>query len=128
MPRIFITYRRESGWALAGRLYDKLSDKLGQENIFIDIDDIDAEIERLGRVLFKIEVIDCFDSAGAAVTTLFAEPEKAPFPDIYVNHPSWQGFVDLLWEDETLPVRRAFCAEHSARSILKMCSYFVRML
>ena len=41
MARILISYRRETGWALAGRLYDNLVDKFGEENIFIDIKDID---------------------------------------------------------------------------------------
>jgi hypothetical protein len=41
MPRVFISYRRESGWALAGRVYDMLIEKFGKENVFIDIDDIE---------------------------------------------------------------------------------------
>jgi hypothetical protein len=41
MARVFISYRREdsSGWA--GRLYDRLSQRFGDENIFMDIDTID---------------------------------------------------------------------------------------
>ncbi|HUF68446.1 MAG TPA: TIR domain-containing protein [Longimicrobiales bacterium] len=42
MARILISYRRESGWALAGRLYDVLVERFGRENVFIDIDDIEA--------------------------------------------------------------------------------------
>ena len=78
----------------------------------IDIDDLESEVEELGRIILKDQVIDCFEAAGAIVMTLFDEPEKARFPNIYVRHPSWRGFVDLLWREETLPAHRAFCAEH----------------
>ena len=38
---IFISYRRDSAAAFAGRLYDCLIDKLGKEHVFIDIDTIE---------------------------------------------------------------------------------------
>jgi formylglycine-generating enzyme required for sulfatase activity len=38
---IFISYRRESAAAFAGRLYDSLAGRLGKEHVFIDIDHIE---------------------------------------------------------------------------------------
>ena len=40
MPGVFISYRREDSAAYAGRLFDILSTEFGQENTFMDIDDI----------------------------------------------------------------------------------------
>ncbi len=37
---IFISYRREETAANAGRLYDRLSDRFGEHNVFMDIDSI----------------------------------------------------------------------------------------
>jgi hypothetical protein len=38
--RIFLSYRREDASGHAGRLYDALAEKFGDENVFIDIDTI----------------------------------------------------------------------------------------
>ena len=40
MPRILISYRREDSAAYAGRLADRLRDRFGRDNVFIDIDTI----------------------------------------------------------------------------------------
>jgi TIR domain len=37
MARIFISYRRDDSGGWAGRLYDRLSQHFGQENVFMDI-------------------------------------------------------------------------------------------
>jgi TIR domain len=37
-PKIFICYRREETAAYAGRLYDAVSDRYGEENVFMDLD------------------------------------------------------------------------------------------
>ena len=38
MSGIFISYRRKDGIAYAGRLFDWLADRFGEERIFMDID------------------------------------------------------------------------------------------
>jgi len=43
--RVFISYRREDTSGQAGRLYDALADKLGAENVFMDVDTIDIGVE-----------------------------------------------------------------------------------
>ena len=45
MPRIFISYRRESAWALAGHVYEKLAHRFGRDNVFIDIDDVEPGVD-----------------------------------------------------------------------------------
>jgi hypothetical protein len=38
--RVFISYRRQDASHLAGRLYDRLADRLGDDHVFIDVDTI----------------------------------------------------------------------------------------
>jgi TIR domain-containing protein len=39
-PRVFVCYRREDASGHAGRLYDALAEKFGDENVFMDVDTI----------------------------------------------------------------------------------------
>ncbi len=41
MSRVFISYRRDDTQGVAGRLYDDLVDKLGEDHVFRDVDGID---------------------------------------------------------------------------------------
>ena len=43
--RVFISYRREDTSGQAGRLYDALAEKLGTDNMFMDVDTIDIGVE-----------------------------------------------------------------------------------
>jgi hypothetical protein len=40
VARIFLSYRRDDSSPYAGRLYDRLSERFGRDNIFMDIDTI----------------------------------------------------------------------------------------
>ena len=40
MARIFISYRRDDSAGHAGRLYDRLSDHFGPDQVFMDVDTI----------------------------------------------------------------------------------------
>ena len=40
MPGIFISYRRRDSAPYAGRLYDRLSARFGEQTVFMDVDDI----------------------------------------------------------------------------------------
>lgn len=42
MPRIFISYRRDDSAGHAGRIYDRLVGRFGRDNVFMDVDTIDA--------------------------------------------------------------------------------------
>src|SRR5574337_1156833 len=37
---VFISYRREDSGGYAGRIYDRLTSRLGRENVFFDVDTI----------------------------------------------------------------------------------------
>ncbi len=61
---VFICYRREDAAGFAGRIYDRLKNGLGRENVFIDVDNIPAgrdfvEVltERVGRCDALVAVI-----------------------------------------------------------------------
>lgn len=45
MNQIFISYRRSDSAFAAGRLYDRLKQSFGSENVFMDIDSIDLGID-----------------------------------------------------------------------------------
>jgi hypothetical protein len=42
---IFISYRREETAANAGRLYDRLSERFGEDHVFMDVDSIDIGVD-----------------------------------------------------------------------------------
>jgi hypothetical protein len=48
-PKIFICYRREETAAYAGRLYDTVAGRYGQENVFMDLD-LDPGIDFVERI------------------------------------------------------------------------------
>jgi formylglycine-generating enzyme required for sulfatase activity len=45
MARIFLSYRRDDGSGHAGRLFDRLSQHFGRDNLFMDIDAIDPGLD-----------------------------------------------------------------------------------
>jgi formylglycine-generating enzyme required for sulfatase activity len=45
VARIFISYRRDDSGGWAGRLYDRLSEHFGRENVFMDIDTIEPGLD-----------------------------------------------------------------------------------
>ncbi len=45
MTRIFISYRRDDSAGYAGRLFDRLSDRFGRDQIFMDIDTIEPGLD-----------------------------------------------------------------------------------
>lgn len=59
-PRIFINYRREDTEAAANWLHERLSAVLGEDNVFIDTDDIPAGIDFVEHLRRQIESCDVF--------------------------------------------------------------------
>jgi len=57
---VFISYRREDSAAEAGRLYDRISDTLGEDLVFMDVDSIEpgmAFAEAIEQSLSKCSVL-----------------------------------------------------------------------
>jgi hypothetical protein len=61
---VFISYRREDSGGFAGRIYDRLTNRLGRENVFFDVDTIppgrdfvDVLSERVGKCDALLAVI-----------------------------------------------------------------------
>lgn len=47
---IFISYRRDDAPAYAGRLYDQLAERFGDENVFMDVDTIEPGADFVARI------------------------------------------------------------------------------
>lgn len=45
MAQIFISYRRQETSHLAGRLYDRLADRFGEDRVFMDVDSIEPGLD-----------------------------------------------------------------------------------
>jgi len=60
MARIFISYRRgDTRWA-AGRIYDRLVEKLGKESAFLDVTDIEPGedfSDKIGQIIARCDVL-----------------------------------------------------------------------
>ena len=61
---VFISYRREDSGGFAGRIYDRLTNRLGRENVFFDVDAIppgldfvDVLSERVGKCDVLLAII-----------------------------------------------------------------------
>lgn len=58
MSGIFISYRREDSAAHAGRLYDRLSNRFGAEQVFMDVDDIPPGADFAAHIDAKVASCD----------------------------------------------------------------------
>ena len=58
--KIFISYRRDDSGPTAGRLYDRLAEKFGEANIFIDVDNMPAGVDFVKHLNKQVECCDLF--------------------------------------------------------------------
>lgn len=58
MSLIFISHRRESGSAYAGRLYDRLADHFGETQIFMDVDNIRVGLDFVEQIEKAVQECD----------------------------------------------------------------------
>ena len=58
MPKIFISYRRDDTGGHAGRLYDRLVQHFGRENVFIDVDTIGPGVDFVEAVNHAVAACD----------------------------------------------------------------------
>jgi hypothetical protein len=64
MKRVFISYRRDDTTAMAGRLYDSLSARFGQKNVFFDVSTLG------GGIPFKEEIETCLTGTGVLLAVI----------------------------------------------------------
>jgi len=60
LPKVFISYRREDTPGHAGRLYDRLQQEFGSDNVFIDVDTLlpgDDFVAAIGDTLNKCDLM-----------------------------------------------------------------------
>ena len=57
MPKIFISYRRDDSAGHTGRLHDRLIERFGLANIFMDVDTIGTGVDFVEAV--RQAVIEC---------------------------------------------------------------------
>src|ERR1700760_4776146 len=56
---IFVSYRRQESSHLAGRLYDRIADKFGEDQVFMDVDTIEPGVdfaEEISRAVAACQV------------------------------------------------------------------------
>ncbi len=69
---IFVSYRRQESAHLAGRLYDRLADRFGEGQIFIDVDAIEPGVdfaEEISRAVAACQVLLAIIGPGWLTTT-----------------------------------------------------------
>jgi hypothetical protein len=60
LPKVFISYRREDTPGHAGRLYDRLQQEFGADNVFIDVDTLlpgDDFVDAIGQTLNQCDLM-----------------------------------------------------------------------
>src|SRR5262249_37539770 len=58
--KIFINYRRDDSISTAGRLYDRLAQTFGRDNLFMDVDHIPAGVDFVEYLHSQVAVCDVF--------------------------------------------------------------------
>jgi len=58
MAKIFISYRRDDSPWPTGRIYDRLKDRFGPENVFFDVDSIPLGVDFREHLDEKIKACD----------------------------------------------------------------------
>jgi len=75
MPRIFVSYRREDTSSATGRLTDRLRERFGDDEVFRDLDTIDAGTE------FSKAIVDSIREAKAVLVMVGREWLNSMRPD-----------------------------------------------
>jgi hypothetical protein len=63
-PRVFISYRREDAAPYAGRLYDALTGRFGNDNVVMDLDTIELGTDYTEAIDRAIATSDAVRTAG----------------------------------------------------------------
>ena len=115
MGSIFISYRRQDSAAYAGRLYDRLAERFGAENVFMDIDSIDPGADFVDVLAEKIRFCEVMLVVmGPDWVSMRAENEKLRLsdPDDYVRQEIAMGLqrkirlIPLLVSGAKMPAEK----------------------
>jgi ferredoxin len=60
MARIFISYRRDDSSGCAGRLYDRLAERYGRQEMFMDVDNIQPGLDFVEAIRKAVRSCDVF--------------------------------------------------------------------
>ena len=79
MANIFISYRREDTSVFAGRIYDRLSGRFGEEhNIFMDVDTLEPGLDFVDAIE---EAVESCDALIAVIGERWFGPEENRLED-----------------------------------------------
>jgi hypothetical protein len=87
-PRIFLSYRREDTSGHAGRLYDALAERFGDENVFMDVDTIEVGAdftETITRAVTSCDALIALIGRDWATVTDEAGRRRIDDPDDFVR-------------------------------------------
>lgn len=86
--RFFLSYRRDDAGGIAGRIYDRLRDRFGAENVFLDTATIrlgDRFVESIGRAIEQCDVLlAIIGPKWASITTVDGQ-RRLDDPNDYVR-------------------------------------------
>ena len=92
--KIFINYRREDSIGTAGRLRDRLAEAFGEENLFMDVDNIPAGVDFVADLNNQVAACRVF-LAVIGPNWLDAKDEsgvrRLDNPDDFVTTGRWAG-------------------------------------
>lgn len=87
MSGIFVSYRRGTSGAWAGRIHDRLVQRFSEDEVFMDVDDIPAAVDFSQFIADRLRTVD--------VQVVVIDPDWATIPDADGN-PRIQDPDDLL--------------------------------
>ena len=112
MTAFFISYRRKDTAPTAGRLYDRLRNEFGKENLFMDVDTISAGMDFVDAIEQAIKKADVLlvllgdkwlsgDNSGA--TNLLQDPDDYVRKEITAALSNHKHIVPLLIDGAEMP-------------------------
>src|SRR5262245_8714554 len=60
MPKIVVSYRRADSAGIAGRIFDRLTQRYGDESVFMDVDNIPVGIDFRRHIQDVLQACDIF--------------------------------------------------------------------
>jgi hypothetical protein len=112
---IFISYRRQESSYVAGRLYDRLADRFGADQVFIDVDTIEPGIDFTEAITHAVETCDMLlaiigtgwlTAAGESGHRRLDDPDDIVRLEIEAALSRNVRLIPVLVEDAAMPKRQ----------------------